>query len=195
MKMIPSWQSALLDPVGALQDSCDWVEQWYLWSPLLACWVSGITLRVEMRRWQRKRKTAEADVYGCAAVQYEPAGGVSGGMLIGLLGAEPRQINSTERIMAWADIRPPSPTLTNTHSHLTAHKARGVGWRERGTIWDYACVWHGSYKRKSEVKARQGYREDQYKLLRKRSCITAELDVCDWCDSCKTHIVPLGCLS
>lgn len=48
-------------------------------------------------------------------------------MLIGHLGAEPRQINSAERIMAWADIRPPSPTLTNTHSHLTAHKARGVG--------------------------------------------------------------------
>lgn len=49
-------------------------------------------------------------------------------MLIGLWGAEPRQINSTVRIMAWADIRPPSPTLSNTHYHLTTlTKARGGG--------------------------------------------------------------------
>lgn len=89
-----------------------------------------------------------ADIFGCAGVQYEGVEGVSGGMLIGLWGAEPRQINSTEQIMAWADIRPPSPTLSNTHSHLTVHKARGGGegerdrvrGSERRTMCDYDCV-------------------------------------------------------
>lgn len=49
-------------------------------------------------------------------------GELAAGMLIGLQGAEPQQINSSERIMARADITP--PPLSNTLSHLTTHKRR-----------------------------------------------------------------------
>lgn len=69
-----------------------------------------------MRRRQRKRETTEEAVYGCAAIQYEGVGGVGGGMLIGLWGAEPRQINSVERIVARADIRPPPHPRQHTFS-------------------------------------------------------------------------------
>lgn len=39
----------------------------------MACRVAGMSVRVEMRKCERKGRTAEADVYG-AAVQYEGVG-------------------------------------------------------------------------------------------------------------------------
>lgn len=76
--------------------------------------VAGMTVGVETGKRER------TDVYGCTTVQYEGSWGVGGRMLIGLWGAEPQQINSSERITARADIKPPPPS--NTHFHLTTHK-------------------------------------------------------------------------
>ena len=71
---------------------------------------------------EKEREGRTAEVYGGAGVQYELVGELAAGMLIGLQGAEPQQINSSEQIMARADIRP--PPLSNTLSHLTTHKGR-----------------------------------------------------------------------
>lgn len=110
---------------------------------------------VEIRK--RARTRAVAGTRGCAAEHYEGSGGVSGGMLIGLWGAEPQQINSSERIMAWADIRTPLPPhllpllLLCTPTHILIllltrreevvkerGKERGKG-GERRTVCDYDC--------------------------------------------------------
>lgn len=51
-------------------------------------------------------------------------------MLIGLWGAEPQQINSSEWIVAWADIRPPPPFQTHILILLFANGEKVV--KERG---------------------------------------------------------------
>lgn len=78
-------------------------------------------------------------------------------MLIGLWSAEPQQIKSSERIMAWADIKPlPHPqTRTSSQEERGVVKERGKHWEEvsRGqdvimTVFVY--VWQGSKRRDEE---------------------------------------------
>lgn len=60
-------------------------------------------------------------------------------MLIGLLGAEPQQINSSEQIMTWADIRPPpTPLPLQTHI-LILLRWIGCGEGERESEWRSMC--------------------------------------------------------
>lgn len=105
LTIIPYWRGTLLDPIGLLRDSCECntdVSRAHYWH---AGWPER--LWVEMRKWERKGRTAEQTF--TAVPPYSMSWGVSHGMLIGLWGAEPQQINSLERIMAWADIRHPPP--------------------------------------------------------------------------------------
>lgn len=68
--------------------------------------------------------------------------GVSGGMLIGLWGAEPQQINSSEWIMARADIRPPPhPTSSPQHTFSSYYSQGKTWWWRRAGKWAEDNVW------------------------------------------------------
>jgi hypothetical protein len=63
----------------------------------------------------------------CIRVQYV-GDGVSDRMLIGLLGAEPEQINSSERIMARSDIKPPYLLPYRVKHTLSSHCSQERWW-------------------------------------------------------------------
>lgn len=70
----------------------------------------------------KKGADGMADVCRCAAVHYE---GVGGGMPIGLWGAEPQYINSSERITVQADIGPPHPPPSLLEHTFSSYCSRG----------------------------------------------------------------------
>lgn len=84
-------------------------------------------------------------------------------MLIGLKGAEPQQINSTERIMALADIMPPAPTLcSNTRSHLTVGKGEE---EEQKKVCNSEFVWHGTREGVKWRKENNTHKKTQIQIL------------------------------
>jgi len=99
--------------------------------------VAGMIVGVKMKKWEKKGEDGRGRRLRLRRRTVWGSRGVSGEMLIGLWGAEPQQINSSERITARADIRP--PPSSNTHSHLTTHKGRGGGEGVRGSDWRTMC--------------------------------------------------------